>query len=37
MTPASDPRTRIPQPPDLYEDQPVDVTQPLSPFQEELT
>ncbi len=36
MTPVSASRTHIPQPPDLYEDQPVDVTRPLSPFQEEL-
>ncbi len=36
MTPASDPRTHIPEPPDLYEDQLVDATRPLSPFQEEL-
>jgi len=36
MTPTSDPHTHIPQPPDIYEDQPVDVTRPLSPFQEEL-
>jgi len=36
MTPASEPRTHIPQPADIYEDYPVDVTRPLSPFQEEL-